>query len=187
VVASSWQGGKARRDHKSAYQLFNLIDSTTMTAWVMSEHHSPRPSEFVRRCIRCRPGTGGMVCLRRLGRNSTPTGSANYKRVKVHPLIFFISRCAAFTSSLLPSKLLARCHYLFFFTTLPITMFCKTVLISLAIGAISVNALAVPVAREPAPEPECESPRLFSTVPYHDLTSVSFNSPAAMDQGPRLY
>jgi len=63
-------------------------------------------------------------------------------------------------------------------------MFSKIVLTSLIIGVISVNALTIPVARSPAPELECESPLLFSTVPYHDLTSVSFNSFVAMEQGP---
>ena len=56
---------------------------------------------------------------------------------------------------------------------------------SLIIGAISVNALAIPVARSPAPELEREPPRLFSTVSYHDLTSVLFNSFATMEQGTR--
>ena len=37
-------------------------------------------------------------------------------------------------------------------------MFPKVILTSLAVGALSVNALTVPVAREPAPEPECEFP-----------------------------
>ena len=50
-------------------------------------------------------------------------------------------------------------------------MFPKAVLTTLFIGALSVNALTVPVARSPAPEPECEFPRSFSTTSYHDLTS----------------
>ena len=37
-------------------------------------------------------------------------------------------------------------------------MFSKTALTSLLLGALYVNALAIPVAREPAPEPECEFP-----------------------------
>jgi len=56
-------------------------------------------------------------------------------------------------------------------------MFLKAALAFLAVGVLSVNALTVPVARSPAPEPECEFPQLFSIAPYHDLTLVSFNSP----------
>jgi len=56
-------------------------------------------------------------------------------------------------------------------------MFLKATLTFLAVGALSVNALAVPVARSPALEPEGEFPRLFSITSYHDLTLVSFNSP----------
>ena len=55
-------------------------------------------------------------------------------------------------------------------------MLFKTVLTSFLIGAISVNALAIPVPRSPVPEPECESPRLFSTISYRDLTFVQTNS-----------
>ena len=55
-----------------------------------------------------------------------------------------------------------RCH-LFFLTTLHIIMFIRTVLTFLAVGALSVNALTTPVARSPAPEPECEFPRSFSS------------------------
>ena len=40
-------------------------------------------------------------------------------------------------------------------------MFSKTALIFLALGALSVSAMTVPVAREPVPEPECEFPRSF--------------------------
>ena len=50
-------------------------------------------------------------------------------------------------------------------------MFPKAVLTALFIGALSVNALTVPVARSPAPEPECEFSRSFSITSYHDLTS----------------
>jgi len=80
---------------------------------------------------------------------------------------------AAPTSSLLPPKLQAWCHYYpFFITTRPIIMFSKVTLVFIAIGALSVNALVVPVARSPVPESECESPRSFSTIPYRDLTFV---------------
>ena len=90
----------------------------------------------------------------------------------------FLSRCAAHpTSSPLPQKLQAWCRYLLFLTTLLIIMFSKTALISLVLGVLYVNALSLPVAREPAPEPECEFPRLFPTIFYHGLTLVSFNSP----------
>jgi len=56
-------------------------------------------------------------------------------------------------------------------------MLFKTVLTSLLIGAISVNALSGPIARSPVPEQECESPRLFSTISYHGLTFIPINSP----------
>ena len=56
-------------------------------------------------------------------------------------------------------------------------MFFKTALTFLAVGALSVNALTAPVARSPAPEPECEFPRSFSIISCHDLTLVPFNSP----------
>ena len=56
-------------------------------------------------------------------------------------------------------------------------MFLKAALTFLAIGALSVNALSIPVARSPAPEPDCEFPRSFSITSYHDLTLVSFSSP----------
>ena len=45
----------------------------------------------------------------------------------------------------------------------------KATLTFLAIGALTVNALTVPVVRSPAPEPECEFLRLFITS-YHDPT-----------------
>ena len=59
--------------------------------------------------------------------------------------------------------------------TFRIAMFSKVALTSLILGALYVNALAIPVAREPTPEPECEFPRSLSTIFYHDLTLVSFN------------
>ena len=40
-------------------------------------------------------------------------------------------------------------------------MFPKASLTLLAIGALYVNALTVPVARSPAPEPDCEFPDRF--------------------------
>ena len=40
-------------------------------------------------------------------------------------------------------------------------MFLKTALTFLLVGVLSVNALTVPVARSPAPEPACEFPRPF--------------------------
>ena len=55
-------------------------------------------------------------------------------------------------------------------------MFSKAALTFLVVGALSVNALTVPLARSPAPEPDCELPWLFSITPYHDLTLVSFDS-----------
>ena len=72
----------------------------------------------------------------------------------------FLSRCATSPSSSLPHpKLLAWCRCSpFFLTTLHIIMFSKTTLIFLIVGALSVSALTVPVARSPAPEPECEFP-----------------------------
>jgi len=54
-------------------------------------------------------------------------------------------------------------------------MFSKVIFASIAIGALSVNAFATPVARSPGPEPQRESPQSFSTTPYHDLTFVSFD------------
>ena len=95
------------------------------------------------------------------GKSLTSTGSKNIQKDRgVFPGL--LSRCAAHpSSSLLPHKLRARCHrYLFYLTTLPIIMFSKTALASLALGVLCINALAVPVAREPAPEPECEFPGL---------------------------
>ena len=72
----------------------------------------------------------------------------------------------------------AWCHcYPFFPTTFTLIMFPKVALIALVVGAISVNALATPVARSPAPEPECEFPQSFSTMPHLDLTCISSNSP----------
>ena len=56
-------------------------------------------------------------------------------------------------------------------------MFPKAAFTFLAIGALSVNALTIPVARSPAPEPEREFPRSFLITSYHDLTLPSFNSP----------
>jgi len=58
-------------------------------------------------------------------------------------------------------------------------MFLKTVLTFLAVGALFVNAMTVPVARSPAPEPECELPQLFPITSYHDLTLISFNDSRA--------
>ena len=68
--------------------------------------------------------------------------------------------------------------YLFFLTTLPITMFSKVALISLAVGVLSINALVIPVPRSPAPEPEREFSRSFSRPypSYHDLIFVFSNS-----------
>ena len=91
----------------------------------------------------------------------------------------FLSRCAAHHSSSPhsppPPRLRARrrCYFLF------LIMFLKTALTFLAVGALSVSALTVPVARSPAPEPECEFLRSFS---YLDLTLASFNSPRARGQ-----
>jgi len=52
-------------------------------------------------------------------------------------------------------------------------MFSKAALTFLVVGALSVNALTIPVARSPAPEPECEFPQSFPITSYHDLTSPS--------------
>ena len=49
-------------------------------------------------------------------------------------------------------------------------MFPKVILISLAIGTLSVNALSILVTRGPTPEPNCEFPRSFPAIFYHDLT-----------------
>jgi len=86
--------------------------------------------------------------------------------------------CSPPTSSPLPPKFQAWCRcYLFFLTTPPIIMFSKAVLIFLAIGALSVNALTAPVARSPVPEPaQGEFPRSFFITRYHNLTLASFNS-----------
>ena len=100
-----------------------------------------------------------------------------------------LSLCAAHpSSSLLPPKLQVRCRcrYLLFLTTHHIIMFPKTTLTFLIVGALSVNALNVLVARNPAPELECESSLLLSAVSHRDLTSVPFNSSTAMEQGPRI-
>jgi len=48
-------------------------------------------------------------------------------------------------------------------------MFSKLTLISLVVGALSVNALVVPVARSPSPEPQGESPLSSSTIFYRGL------------------
>ena len=63
-------------------------------------------------------------------------------------------------------------------------MFLKATLTFLAVGALSVNALTVPVARSPAPEPECELTRSFTVISYNDLTLISFNSPGTRSQDP---
>ena len=55
-------------------------------------------------------------------------------------------------------------------------MFSTTALTSLILGVLYVNASALPVTREPSPEPDCEFPPSFPTIPYRDLTMVS-NSP----------
>jgi len=109
----------------------------------------------------------------------------NYKR-SLGALLGFPGRCAAHTSSsLLLPKPQAWCHRCpFSLTTLPIIMFSKIVLTALLIGAFSVNALTVPVARSPVPEPECESRRLFSAISNHGLTFVPFNSPTTRGPGP---
>ena len=60
--------------------------------------------------------------------------------------------------------------------TLPI-MFSKTILAFLAFGALYVNAVTVPIIREPAPQLECEFSRLFIATSHYDLTFVSFDSP----------
>ena len=62
-------------------------------------------------------------------------------------------------------------------------MFSKTALTFLALGALYVSALSVPVAREPSPEPECEFPRSFLTMSCHDLTLISLNSPRSRGPG----
>jgi len=51
-------------------------------------------------------------------------------------------------------------------------MFPKTALTFLVVGALSVNALTVLVARSPAPEPDCEFPPSFPITSYSDLTIV---------------
>ena len=119
------------------------------------------------RSIRPRPISGGP--------EPGVDGSQNiYKGRSVLP--GFLSRCAAHPSSLLPPKLQAWCRrYLSFLTTFRIIMFSKTALTSVILGALYVNALSVPVAREPVPEPACEFPRPFPTTFYHDLTLVSFD------------
>ena len=53
-------------------------------------------------------------------------------------------------------------------------MFSKLTLISLVFCALSVNALTIPVARSPSPEPQGGFPRSFSMISYHDLIFVSF-------------
>ena len=63
-------------------------------------------------------------------------------------------------------------------------MFSKVALISLIIGALSVNALVLPVARSPAPEPKCELPLSFSVTSDRDLTFVPFDR-LGFRQGPR--
>ena len=89
----------------------------------------------------------------------------------------FLSRCAAHpSSSLLPPKTRAWHHrYLFCLTTLPIIMFSKTALAFLALGILCVNALAVPVAREPSPEPERKFPDRF--IPYHIISRSDLDLP----------
>jgi len=56
----------------------------------------------------------------------------------------------------------------------PIIMFSKAVLIFLAIGALSVNALTAPVARSPALELESEFPRSFSITRYHHKQTTDY-------------
>ena len=55
-------------------------------------------------------------------------------------------------------------------------MFSKLTLISLVVGALSVNALVVPVARSPSPEPQGESPLSSSTIFYRGLIFPSFTA-----------
>lgn len=64
----------------------------------------------------------------------------------------------------------AWCRRYLFLTTPPIIMFSKATLISLALGALYVNAMTVPVAREPTPELDCEFPRSLLTISYLHLT-----------------
>ena len=111
-----------------------------------------------------------------MGRNLMSEGLQNYTKGRGVPPSF-LSRCAAHPNpSLPPQKPQAWCHcYLFFLTTLPIIMFLKVIFTFLAVGALSVSALTIPVARSPAPEPDCEFPRWSLTAPCHDLTSGIFN------------
>jgi len=89
------------------------------------------------------------------------------KRVEVHSPVSSVYS----SPSLLHPKLQAWCRcYLFFLTTLHTIMFFKATLAFLVVGALSVNALTVPVARSPAPEPECEFPQLLSITYYYGLT-----------------
>jgi len=83
------------------------------------------------------------------------------------------SRCAARPSPFLHPKPQARCRYcLFFLTTLHIIMFSKvTLIISLVVSALSVNALIVPVARSPSPEPQGKFLQSFSSL--SDIIFVS--------------
>lgn len=54
-------------------------------------------------------------------------------------------------------------------------MFSKFTLISLVVGALSVNALTIPVARSPSPEPQGKFPQSSSDV-RHNLIFASFTS-----------
>ena len=62
-------------------------------------------------------------------------------------------------------------------------MFPKAILTLLIVGVLSVNAVTVPVARSPAPEPECEFLRSFPIIYSRNLTLVPFNSPRTRGQG----
>jgi len=56
-------------------------------------------------------------------------------------------------------------------------MFSKATLTFLVVGALSVNALTVPVARSPTPEPEREFPRSLFITSHHDLTLSLLQQP----------
>ena len=101
-----------------------------------------------------------------------------YKRVEAH---FLVSSAAVQLTPALLSyfpNFRPGAAVIFPPTTVHIVMFLSTALTFLAVGALSANALTVPVARSPAPEPECEFPRSSSITSYHDLTFVSFSRPS---------
>ena len=132
--------------------------------------HSTPPSQMDRlRCTRPRPISGG-----------PELDIDGFLKIHKRAEVYFLVSSAAAQLTPVPHSYLPNFRpgaVTICFPQHTIIMFSKTSLTFLALGALYVNALTVPVARGPAPEPECEFPRLSLTISYHDLILVSLNSP----------